>query len=81
MDKKTIIGVVLMSAIFIVYMVFTSRQQAEYQEYLKQVQAEAQLLQAEQTQTESSSSASFLLLLWESKNASPPVSTNEPSPM
>ena len=58
MDKKTIIGVVLMSAIFIVYMVFTSRQQAEYQEYLKQVQAEEQLLQAEQTQTESSSSAS-----------------------
>ena len=58
MDKKTIIGVVLMSAIFIVYMVFTSRQQAEYQEYLKQVQAEEQLLQAEQAQTESSSSAS-----------------------
>ena len=58
MDKKTIIGVVLMSAIFIVYMVFTSRQQAEYQEYLKQVQAEEQLLQAEQTQTELSSSAS-----------------------
>ncbi|MBQ1228233.1 MAG: membrane protein insertase YidC [Alistipes sp.] len=48
MDKKTIIGVVLMSAIFIVYMVFTSRQQTQYQEYLKQVQAEEQLLESEQ---------------------------------
>ena len=48
MDKKTIIGVVLMSAIFIVYMVFTSRQQTQYQEYLKQVQTEEQLLESEQ---------------------------------
>ena len=48
MDKKTIIGVVLMSAIFIIYMVFTSRQQTQYQEYLKQVQAEEQLLESEQ---------------------------------
>ena len=48
MDKKTIIGVVLMSAIFIVYMVFTSRQQTQYQEYLKQVQAEEQFLESEQ---------------------------------
>ncbi len=56
MDKKTIIGVVLMSAIFIVYMVFTSRQQTQYQEYLKQVQAEEQLLQTdEQAQAEQGS--------------------------
>ena len=48
MDKKTIIGVVLMSAIFIVYMVFTSRQQTQYQEYLKQVQAEEQLFESDQ---------------------------------
>ena len=40
MDKKTIIGVVLMSLIFIGYMLYTSKQQAEYQQYLEQVQAE-----------------------------------------
>lgn len=44
MDKKTIIGVVLMSVIFIGYAVFNSRQQAEYQEYMAQVQAEEQAL-------------------------------------
>ena len=40
MDKKTIIGVVLMSLIFIGYMLYSSKQQAEYQQYLEQVQAE-----------------------------------------
>ncbi len=40
MDKKTIIGVVLMAAIFIGYVMYNSKQQAEYQEYLEQVQAE-----------------------------------------
>ena len=44
MDKKTIIGVVLMSVIFIGYMIFNSRQQAEYQQYMAQVQAEEQAL-------------------------------------
>ena len=48
MDKKTIIGVVLMSVIFIGYMVFNSRQQAEYQQYMEQVQAQEQALAAEQ---------------------------------
>ena len=49
MDKKTIIGVVLMSVIFIGYMIFNSRQQAEYQQYMAQVQAEEQALaEAEQ---------------------------------
>ena len=43
MDKKTIIGIVLMSLIFIGYVVFNSRQQAEYQEYMASVQAEEQL--------------------------------------
>ncbi len=46
MDKKTIIGVVLMSVIFIGYVVFNSRQQAEYQQYMAQVQAEEQALAA-----------------------------------
>ena len=40
MDKKTIIGVVLMSLIFIGYIVFNSKQQAKYQEYLETVQVE-----------------------------------------
>ena len=40
MDKKTIIGVVLMSLIFIGYVVYNSKQQAEYQEYMATVQAE-----------------------------------------
>ncbi len=48
MDKKTILGVVLMSVIFIGYMVFNSRQQAEYQQYMEQVQAQEQALVAEQ---------------------------------
>ena len=48
MDKKTIIGVVLMSVIFIGYMVFNSRQQAEYQQYMEQVQVQEQALAAEQ---------------------------------
>ena len=43
MDKKTIIGIVLMSLIFIGYVVFNSKQQAEYQEYMASVQAEEQL--------------------------------------
>ena len=38
MDKKTIIGIVLMSLIFIGYVLFNSKQQAEYQEYLQTVQ-------------------------------------------
>ena len=48
MDKKTILGVVLMSVIFIGYMVFNSRQQAEYQQYMEQVQVQEQALAAEQ---------------------------------
>ena len=40
MDKKTIIGIVLMSLIFIGYVLFNSKQQAEYQEYLQSVQVE-----------------------------------------
>ena len=48
MDKKTILGVVLMSVIFIGYMVFNSRQKAEYQQYMEQVQAQEQALVAEQ---------------------------------
>ena len=44
MDKKTIIGVVLMSAIFIGYMIFNSKQQTEYQQYMEQVQAQEQAL-------------------------------------
>ena len=42
MDKKTIIGVVLMSLIFIGYVVYNSKQQAEYQEYMASVQVEEQ---------------------------------------
>ena len=37
-----------MSVIFIGYMVFNSRQQAEYQQYMEQVQAQEQALAAEQ---------------------------------
>ena len=51
MDKKTIIGVVLMAAIFLVYMVFTSKQQKQYQEYVEQVQAQEQVV-AEQSAAE-----------------------------
>ncbi|MBP3317728.1 MAG: membrane protein insertase YidC [Alistipes sp.] len=40
MDKKTIIGIVLMSLIFIGYVMYSSKQQAKYQEYMEQVQAE-----------------------------------------
>ena len=40
MDKKTIIGIVLMSLIFIGYVLYNSKQQAEYQEYLQSVQVE-----------------------------------------
>ncbi len=50
MDKKTIIGVVLMSLIFIGYVVYNSKQQAEYQEYMASVQAEEQAV-AEATAT------------------------------
>ena len=42
MDKKTIIGVALMSLIFVGYVVYNSKQQAKYQEYMTQVQAEEQ---------------------------------------
>ena len=42
MDKKTIIGVVLMSLIFIGYVLYNSKQQAEYQEYMAQAQVEEQ---------------------------------------
>lgn len=37
MDKKTIIGVLLMSFIFVGYVIYSSKQQAKYQEYLAQV--------------------------------------------
>ena len=51
MDKKTIIGIVLMSAIFIGYMVFSSKQQTQYQQYMEQVQAQEQALaEAEQAE-------------------------------
>ena len=42
MDKKTIIGVVLMSLIFIGYVLYNSKQQAEYQDYMAQAQVEEQ---------------------------------------
>ncbi|MBO7342686.1 MAG: membrane protein insertase YidC, partial [Alistipes sp.] len=45
MDKKTIIGIVLMSLIFIGYVLFNSKQQAEYQEYLQTVQVEEPVAQ------------------------------------
>ena len=45
MDKKTIIGIVLMSLIFIGYVLFNSKQQAEYQEYLQSVQVEEPVAQ------------------------------------
>ncbi len=48
MDKKTIIGVVLMAAIFIGYVMYSSKQQAEYQAYLEQVQTEQAAREAEQ---------------------------------
>ncbi|MBQ6571247.1 MAG: membrane protein insertase YidC [Alistipes sp.] len=59
MDKKTIIGVVLMSLIFIGYVVYNSKQQSEYQAYLNEVQAQEQALAeaeaAAQPTTESTS--------------------------
>ena len=45
MDKKTIIGIVLMSLIFIGYVLYNSKQQAEYQEYLQSVQVEEPVAQ------------------------------------
>ena len=48
MDKKTIIGIVLMGAIFIGYVMYSSKQQAKYQEYMEQVQAEQVQAEAEQ---------------------------------
>ena len=45
MDKKTIIGIVLMSLIFIGYVLYNSKQQAEYQEYLQSVQVEEPIAQ------------------------------------
>ena len=53
MDKKTIIGIVLMSLIFIGYVIFNSKQQAEYQEYLEQVQTQEQALAETQATAES----------------------------
>ena len=50
MDKKTIIGVVLMSAIFIGYVLYNSRQQAEYQEYLETVKTEQTAQAAQEAQ-------------------------------
>ncbi len=46
MDKKTIIGVVLMAAIFIGYVMYSSKQQAEYQAYLEQAQTKQALVEA-----------------------------------
>lgn len=46
MDKKTIIGVVLMAAIFIGYVMYNSKQQAEYQAYLEQAQTEQAAIEA-----------------------------------
>ena len=45
MDKKTIIGIVLMSLIFIGYVLYNSKQQAEYQEYLQSVQVDEPVAQ------------------------------------
>lgn len=42
MDKKTLTGIVLMAVIFIGYVVYSSKQQEKYREYLAQVEAEAQ---------------------------------------
>lgn len=42
MDKKTLTGIVLMAVIFIGYVVYSSKQQAKYQEYLAQIEAETQ---------------------------------------
>ena len=50
MDKKTIIGVVLMAAIFIGYVMYNSKQQAEYQAYLEQAQTEQALVEAAQAE-------------------------------
>ena len=47
MDKKTIIGVVLMSAIFIGYVMYNSKQQAEYQELLQKAQIEQAAVEAQ----------------------------------
>ena len=48
MDKKTIIGVVLMSAIFLGYVLYNSKKQAEYQEYLETVKTEQAVQAAEE---------------------------------
>lgn len=53
MDKKTVIGIVLMSLIFIGYVLYNSKQQAEYQEYLAAVQTEEQALAETQATAES----------------------------
>lgn len=42
MDKKTLTGIVLMAAIFIGYVIYSSKQQEKYKEYMAQVEAEAQ---------------------------------------
>ena len=52
MDKKTIIGVVLMSLIFIGYVLYNSKQQAEYQEYMATVQAEQAATEATAVEAE-----------------------------
>ncbi|MCI5717098.1 MAG: membrane protein insertase YidC [Alistipes sp.] len=51
MDKKTIIGVLLMSFIFVGYVIYSSKQQAKYQEYLAQV-AEQEAAAAEAAEPE-----------------------------
>ena len=57
MDKKTVIGVVLMSMIFIGYMAYNSRQQTKYKEYMAQVQVEEQALAEQQAQAAAESVA------------------------
>ena len=59
MDKKTIIGIVLMSLIFIGYVVYNSKQQAEYQEYMATVQTSEQAA-AEATTVEVEATANQL---------------------
>ena len=57
MDKKTIIGIVLMSLIFIGYVVYNSKQQAEYQKYMEQVQAEQTAVAAAQAEESAAQAA------------------------
>jgi len=54
MDKKTLTGVVLMAVIFIGYVVYSSKQQERYREYMARLEAEAQ---PESTSSEGASDA------------------------